>query len=217
MDQAPLGGIADPLIWKILQGFRAMQSLDDFDDLLKECVEFPRRELGVERCAMWLLDVPHSLFRGCWGTGMDGRTTDEHEFVCNLRELERTLPCPFGDLEGWILGRHPERRTWTPLGTKAEGLGWNTIIPVIGPEGNIGAFFQDAALTNAELDPHLQDLMAIYATLVGQTIGRKLSDFPFLSRSDPASSSPGSWSVLPLEPLSTGDSTGPSSFAQFPA
>ncbi len=168
--------IADPLIWKMLRIVRKLLPISDLDQLLKAGVELPRQELGVERCALWLLNPDGTMFHGTWGTDNNGNTTKEHDQTCLVADLEGTLSRPFQQLEGWILRKDVDRLTWTPDGHHIEGTGWNTIIPLTGPEGNVGAFFQDAAITNSVLDPHLQDLMSIYCSILGQLAGRRLAE-----------------------------------------
>lgn len=175
--------IQDPLIGKMLEVVRQLLPVEDLDDLLKAVVELPRAHLGVERCALWLLNADGLSFRGTWGTDMRARTTDERLHFTTVSDLEATLGFPFQELEGWFL-RNDETRTWTPDGVRVEGPGWNTTIPLTGPEGNVGAFFQDAAITKSALDPHQQDLMTIYCSIVGQLAARRLAEKReiFLSR-----------------------------------
>ncbi|MBK9579508.1 MAG: response regulator [Fibrobacterota bacterium] len=168
--------VSDPLIRKLLGMVRQLLPIEDLDQLLRAGVELPREILGIERCALWLLNLDGQSFRGTWGTGTRGETTDERSQTCKVVDLEETLHLPFQSLEGWILRQDPARLTWTPDGKQVEGSGWNTIIPLSGPEGNVGAFFQDAAITNSPLDPHLQDLMSIYCSLLGQMAARRLAE-----------------------------------------
>lgn len=154
---------------------RELLSIEDLDELLRAGVELPRLHLGVERCALWLLNVDGVNFRGTWGTDIHGQTSDERQHTCSVEDLEKTLSKPFQSMEGWIL-RGDTQQTWTPDGNRIEGCGWNTIIPLTGPEGNVGAFFQDAAITNASLDPHQQDLMTLYCSILGQLAARRLAE-----------------------------------------
>lgn len=168
--------VSDPLILKVLRIVRQLLPIDDLDELLKAGVELPRSVLGVERCALWLLNHDGESFRGTWGTDIYGRTSDERSQSCTVKDLEKTLATPFQQLEGWVVRQDESRLTWTPEGKRVEGSGWNTVIPLTGPEGNVGAFFQDAAISNSPLNPHLQDVMSIYCSLLGQLAGRRLAE-----------------------------------------
>ena len=161
----PLG---DPLVGKVLSCSRELLSVQDPDQLLRSALELARSRLGVDRCALWLLEPDGSGFRGTWGTGIDGNTTDERDRTCSLQDLERDLPCSFQELEGWVIRSDPHRLTWVHDGHHVEGRGWSTIHPVPGPDGNTGIFFQDSAIAEKPMDPDHQDLVALYCAILGQ-------------------------------------------------
>ena len=167
---------ADPLVGRILGCVRDLLPVEDLDELLRMGVEMARDRLGIERCGLWLLDFDQCTLRGTWGTDLSGNTTDEHASRCPVDLLEADLGCGFQQLEGWRLKRDRNRYSWKEGRQVEEGTGWNTVIPIAGPDGNVGCFFQDAAITESPLDPHLQDMMTLYCALLGQLAGRRMAE-----------------------------------------
>src|SRR5689334_1113487 len=73
----------DPNAWQEVIGLLAaveeLVSLRDTDEMLRRAVELARDRLGLERVGLYLRDPKEKrqIFRGTWGTGGDGQTTDE--------------------------------------------------------------------------------------------------------------------------------------------
>jgi signal transduction histidine kinase/ActR/RegA family two-component response regulator len=169
-------GPQDALIGRILECVKELLPLQDLDSLLRRGVELARQKLGVERCSLWLLDFDGVTLRGTYGTDMQGETTDEHGSHFKVAELENDLPRPLAELDGWTVKTNGKRISWTEFGEQDNGEGWNSVIPVHGPDGQVGCLFQDAAITNRPLDPHQHDLMTVYCSLLGQIAGRRLAE-----------------------------------------
>jgi len=172
----PQSGPQDALVGGILECVRELLPLRDLDLLLRRGVELARQKLGVERCSLWLLDFDGVTLRGTYGTDLNGETTDEHGSYFKVAELEADLPRPLSELDGWTIKTDGLRISWTESGVQDNGRGWNSVIPVHGPDGQVGCLFQDAAITNRPLDPHQHDMLAIYCSLLGQIAGRKLAE-----------------------------------------
>src|SRR5688572_557173 len=74
LSQAPLG---TEDVFSVLKAADELARYRDMNTLLRRAVELARRDLGLERVAIFLCGQSPNLLQGTWGTGMDGQTTDE--------------------------------------------------------------------------------------------------------------------------------------------
>jgi len=65
-------------VLKVLGRVTAQESVDD---ICRAIVEGVREELGFDRVGLFIWDDSINWFRGTFGTGLDGRTTDERHIV----------------------------------------------------------------------------------------------------------------------------------------
>ncbi len=64
---------------RVLQLLGRITSRHTVEDMCRATVEGVRELLGFERAGLFLRDEETGLFKGTFGTGMDGRTTDERQ------------------------------------------------------------------------------------------------------------------------------------------
>lgn len=149
-------------------------SCEDLNQMMRRAVELPRERLGVERCAIFLLDET-DCFNGTYGTDMQGRTTDEHavRFDWAAEMTPDTWRTPV-KREGpqWVHYCGP-LRTWDGEATCVVGEGWVCATPIQSTAGLIGVFSNDAAISGAPLDETRQDVLSVYCSLLGKIMERR--------------------------------------------
>ncbi|NSW56151.1 MAG: PAS domain-containing protein [Armatimonadetes bacterium] len=166
-------------IERLAQGLRQVVSIadeliacDDLDEMLRKAVELPRERLGVERCSVYL--AYGDTVQGTFGTDLQGRTTDERD-IC--QDAWPTLT----DLQDEACSQH-----WNaPVITQREmregamvdvGTGWVAHTPIRSATKSLGFFLNDCAISGGPVDPNLQDIIAIYCSLLGNILERKRTE-----------------------------------------
>ncbi|MGV3720905.1 MAG: PAS domain-containing protein, partial [Actinomycetota bacterium] len=161
---------------RLLAGLQTVLSMADellicpnLDEVLRRAVELGRERLGLERCAIFLLEGDSA--RGTFGTDEQGQTTDERLVRALTNDAwkhylrTRDSSDPRWEVEQ---GSH-----WGLRGERivAVGSGWVAHTPLLQVGCRpIGVLFNDTALTGAPLDPDQQDLVAVYCSLLGNLI-----------------------------------------------
>lgn len=143
----------------------------DTDLLLRRAVELARERLGIERCSIHLVDG--QLMRGTYGTSLDGQTTDERghaypagDYWARIREHK-----PGG--ARWLL-RDAAYREWTNGTMAFLGESGVTACTSIQAETRaLGVFYNDNAISGRPLDAELQDVVALYCSLLGNMLERQ--------------------------------------------
>ena len=69
---------------RVLHLLGRITSRHNVDDMCRATVEGVRELLGFERAGLFLFDPETRIFRGTFGTGLDGRTKDEHQLVMDV-------------------------------------------------------------------------------------------------------------------------------------
>jgi PAS domain S-box-containing protein len=167
---------------RMVEGLRQVASITEeiilsrnMDDLYHQTVELVRRDLGVVRCAIFV--VKDEMIRGTFGTDADGNATDERGFCVPLSEEWRAV---LGVLPGreearWRIDKdvdlaeiHGDTRT-------VVGGGWRVSTPIGAVDGNVlGVFVNDGGVDgSSECDPVQQELIAILCMTLGAIIERK--------------------------------------------
>jgi len=119
------------------------------DAIFRRAVEFTRDELGLERCAICV--VENGQIHGTYGTNRYGRTTDEHtQSFANEVWRERLAQFESQDTR-WILLDEPYFE-WDGQKSIQIGKGWLVITPIRSMQKMIGIIINDAAITGAPLD-----------------------------------------------------------------
>jgi PAS domain S-box-containing protein len=153
----------------VVQAADELITYTDANTFYRRAVELAREKLGVERCAIFLLDQEKNTLHGTYGTDLYGNTTIEHGATWNAEELPpifqmHNLPWTlieqdYGYWEGEEHITNPQR-------------GWvaHTLIRVANQP--IGVFINDAALSKSPTDGMLQETIHLYCSLLGSLIQR---------------------------------------------
>jgi AraC-like DNA-binding protein len=140
------------------------------DRLLLHAVEFAREVVGVERCAIFIVDQTNRAMVGTWGTGAKGETVDEH-----------ALTFQFGSIDREVFARAEAGFPWTmyedcPLiaevdgATRVLGRGWVACTAIRGPKGPLAILFNDTAISGAPADEAKQGRIAVLCALLGRAL-----------------------------------------------
>ena len=69
---------------RVLELLGHVTSQHTVDDICRATVEGVRNLMGFERAGLFLWDESIKTFRGTFGTDMDLKTTDEHQYVLEI-------------------------------------------------------------------------------------------------------------------------------------
>jgi len=164
------------------QGLRAvlaaadeLLACPDLDTLVRRTVELPRERLGIERCSLFVRDG--GLFSGTYGTDMEGHTTDEREYHTPTAEYMPAIvlvPPPEGPRWVHIPSTMHE---WNGEGSyEAIAEGWVACTPFWHGTELAGVMWNDRAISGAPVDVQQQEMLAVYASLVGSVLGRRRAE-----------------------------------------
>jgi PAS domain S-box-containing protein len=157
----------------VIEAAQELIEYTDLDTLHRRSVELTREKLGLERCALYLLEDDGQFIRGTFGTDSAGQTTDErpardtiaaHPEVLSLSD--RLWTSYESNFRYWRDG------TDQLLGSK----GWNVATLIRSRRRTVGVLYNDAAITHAPLDETQQDLTAVYASLLGSLLELKRTE-----------------------------------------
>jgi AraC-like DNA-binding protein len=170
---APLWGDqpASSAILGLLAECATLFEQDEADALLKRAVKLALNPVGLVRAGLYLYDEPADLMLGTWGTALGGRVIDEHHAMFELgangrRVFERALS---GEAYWTVVENCPiiDQRGQT---TKVVGRGWVVCTPVYAGERLLGMLYNDAGLTDAQVDHVRQLRAAILCSQVGSAL-----------------------------------------------
>ncbi|MBI2195133.1 MAG: response regulator [Planctomycetes bacterium] len=147
----------------------------EVDELYRLAVELAREKLGVERCALYLEEPGGQILRGTYGTDDRGRTTREHSNRVPREKLLKWMQeGQAGEQENrWILRTDLPWTYWDGEKTVTFGCGWIASTPIRSSRGQIGILFNDAAMSHAPFDEVRQEILAIFASVLGTLIEQK--------------------------------------------
>ncbi len=150
-------------------------SCPDLDALLRRAVEMARERLGIERCAIFMREGPD--LKGSYGTDSRGQTTDErkHQFATSRMWLRRLRALRMNETR-MIIITDQSLIEWKD-GKECEiGRGWIAVTPIQSASEFLGVFCNDTAITHAEADETLQEIVTVYSSLLGAIIERKQAE-----------------------------------------
>jgi PAS domain S-box-containing protein len=165
---------------RISQGLRAvigasdeLLACDTVEDLSRRAIELARERLGVERCS--IAYERDGRMQQMFGTNLAGATTDERgsSFTVTPTTQKKWRDIAAGRAR-WVMTEGPR---WEWEGTQARQIspGWVASTPIIGLGGSIGVFYNDAARTESDMDPVVQEIIAVYCSMLGNLLQRKLA------------------------------------------
>ena len=152
----------------------ALINTADLDTLLRRAVVLARRKFKLDRCSIFLRHG--DVLRGTYGTDLNGRTTDERNFILPLQgKWKEQFDLWKSNANAWMAEEN------VPLGgpgASARGgiIPWAVVTPIKGPRSRVLAVFcNDSAIHNQPLDAKVQNLVAVYCSLLGGILERQFS------------------------------------------
>lgn len=159
----------------ILDEANRLLAIADRDELLRHAVEFVRRELGIDRCGIFVVDEKTDALTGTFGTDDRGQTTDERALRMDkgLGVWTTMLDRIHTGQSGWFVcdGTY----VYYNDGPRTmPGTGWVVATP-ISVAGNrlTGVMFNDSAISRAPLNETQQDQLAMFCSLLGNLLERR--------------------------------------------
>lgn len=146
---------------------------ENLDTLFRRTIELIRAHLGVERCALFLVEGVNLC--GTYGTTIDGNIIDEsaQRFLFESWKYHFQLLKP--EDSRWIVVEET-RKTWTGESTAPVGDGWIAVTPIYSGNELIGVFVNDSAISNSPIDLDTQEVIAVFGSLLGSIIERKRAE-----------------------------------------
>ncbi len=141
----------------------------DLDLLYRRAVELAREKLGVERCALYVLDESREWVLGTYGTDAAGRTTDERS---NKEPAQNHQVITMPREQQWVTFQ-TELKYWEGEQDQMVGTGWNVATAIRSAAGPIGIMFNDAAISRKPYDEGLQQSLALYCSMLANIIENK--------------------------------------------
>ena len=144
------------------------------DHFYRRAVELPRERLGLERTGLQV--VQGDQMHGTYGTDACGQTVDE-------RHVHYAVPLDDEDLWAerlnsisaggtrWYLKEVEQYPEYDGLAAdETMHGGWVAITAIVREGTLLGFFSNDTALSGKAVDPMLQEVLAVYGTLLGSLI-----------------------------------------------
>lgn len=159
----------------LLMGLQAVLDIADellscasVDELLRRAVEMASERLGLERTAILLQDNSGKLC-GTYATSSDGKIVDISDQYISQEEHQ-----------GQVEKMRIKHNRWFTLENVAGGSGNSkhgiaAMTPFQVGE-RAGVFSNDNALSGAMLDPEMQDVVSVYASLLGDILLHKQTE-----------------------------------------
>jgi AraC-like DNA-binding protein len=182
----------------------------DVDTMLRRAIEVAREKIGLERVGMYLSDPSEPLhFRGTFGTGPHGETTDERHFSFDAGEADYAgLRRIHGEQAGWLYCENAQHLVADGQGSRDIGSGWVVLTPLVAAGHLVGIMFNDTALSHAPVDETKQIHAAVYASLLAGAVLSRQRGHAFRSADGtarPSSTIQRIISTLDRNPLTSGE------------
>jgi AraC-like DNA-binding protein len=205
----------DPSAWQevisLLAAVEELVASRDTDAMLRRSVELARDRLGLERVGLYLRDPRESrlIFRGTWGTGARGETTDERglHYECSVEDyaaLEQTQQN--GAL--WLYFDHARHFAEDDERSTVIGEGWLVATPLVSGGEVVGVMFNDTALSHAPVDPGKQARAAVFCGLIANLFVNRRDGIgwhPLPDQAAPVSLAQRALKALEKDPVVTGE------------
>ncbi len=157
----------------VLASFDELLHLDDVNTIMRRAVELARKQLGLRRVAIFLLDAERELMLGTWGTDLDGQTVDEHHVMYQVSDFDRRVfrraereGCHYSVFDDCPIIEQ------TSAGARVVGKGWLGAIPIRGARGNLGMLFNDGGLVEDTVDVAKQARAALLCSFLAVLLDR---------------------------------------------
>lgn len=153
-----------------------LDACSEADTLLRHAVELTRRRLALERVAVYLREegVDGGVFRGTWGTGAQGETTDEHSLVHTLSAADRASLLQ-ARLAGELGTYQPRSALFASEAGRSVviGEGWIMATPLVAAGNLVGVLYNDSAFTRAPIDKEKQAAVAVLCDLLATLLATR--------------------------------------------
>jgi len=163
----------DPTAWQevisLLAAVEELVALRDTDGMLRRAVELARDRLGLERVGIYLRDPKESrlIFRGTWGTGAQGETTDERglHYECSPEDYD-ALRSTQSNGALWLYYERARHFAEADDQSTVIGQGWIAATPLVSAGEVVGVMFNDTALSHSAVDAGKQARAAVFCGLI---------------------------------------------------
>ncbi|MCC6442431.1 MAG: GAF domain-containing protein [Armatimonadetes bacterium] len=142
----------------------------DIDSLLRRAVQLLHNRFGVERCGLFLKDGETHEMVGTYGIDRQGRLTDERLHRDPSSNWQWILDFLKPDPYRWFVREDCDLKEWDGERYVVIRRGWLATMLLHSPTGPIGILFNDAATTGAPVNESQQELVAIFATMLGRIV-----------------------------------------------
>jgi AraC-like DNA-binding protein len=154
-----------------LISFQELFQIEDTDNMLKRTVELAIGAIGLERAGLYLYDESLDLMLGTWGTNIRREVVDEHYAMFESGDMgQRVFTRSFSNEAHWTVVEDCPIIDQSERDTKIIGKGWVVCTPIRSASRPLGMLYNDAGLTNAEVEPTKQLHAAILCAVVGAVI-----------------------------------------------
>lgn len=158
----------------VLSAIDELSCYDELDTILRRAVELLRDRIGLERAGLFLLRPEDKLMHGCWGTGLNGQTTDEHSIAFALGENhQEAFRRAEADGDRWMLLNDAPRTVQLDGETQILENGWIVLTPIISARGAVGMLASDGALFQTPMIEAKQAQAAVFCSLLANLIELK--------------------------------------------
>jgi PAS domain S-box-containing protein len=156
----------------ILQSTNELLSCPDLDTLCKTSVEIGRVRLGLERCAIFLLDPADNILVGTYGTDLNRQTTDEHQARVEIGDNFEIIA-----MEGplWRI-QNNECSHWEDKILLYTDHHWFAATTIRSATCPVGVFFNDTAISHLPPNEAQQETVAVYCSLLASLIEQKQAE-----------------------------------------
>ncbi len=145
---------------------------DSLDALWKRAIELGRTRLYIERCAIFILNEDGSEARGTYGTDAFGRTEDLRAKTLQMGDRFWKRDNPGDDAHPAWIHEAITHDTEPELGIE---VNWMVSTMIRSHTGQpLGVMFNDTAISQRPFEPHRQDLIAVYCSIIGAIAGQKM-------------------------------------------
>jgi AraC-like DNA-binding protein len=181
---SPIGGG----VVSVLSAIDELSCYDELDTILRRAVELLRDRIGLERVGLFILHSEDKLMHGCWGTGLNGQTTDEHSIAFALGENhQEAFRRAEADGDRWMLLNDAPRTVQIDGETQILEKGWIVLTPIVSARGAVGMLASDGALFETPMSEAKQNQAAVFCSLLANLIelkrdARSQSLSPFRAR-----------------------------------
>ena len=126
--------------------------------------------IGLERTAVYLLNIGAKAMVGTWGTDAECKTADEHDVMYDYGDMDREIFARAERGYAWTVYEDCPLITQVDNQTRVLGRGWVSCTAILGPRGPLGILFNETAISHSPLDEAKQARAAVLCSLLGRAL-----------------------------------------------